>query len=103
MKFLTVFAVCALVASAYGASLDVYDGPVNFDGETRLGQDVLELSYEGKLDLEQPSIRARRFTCDVLSFKSAWISPNDSACAVRCLAQNRKGGTCKNGNCECHD
>ncbi|OXU26901.1 hypothetical protein TSAR_014286 [Trichomalopsis sarcophagae] len=130
MKVLVVLAVCSLVASAYGASLGVFDGPVYFDDETlasleaRFQLDHRDLS--GKLaerknlrvslqknstqktnlslDLslvEQPSFRARRFTCDVLSFKSMWVSPNHSACAVRCLAQRRKGGKCKNGVCVC--
>nr|2RTY_A Chain A, navitoxin [synthetic construct] len=29
------------------------------------------------------------------------FSCDHSACAVRCLAQRRKGGKCKNGDCVC--
>ncbi|KOX75237.1 Defensin-2, partial [Melipona quadrifasciata] len=46
-------------------------------------------------------LRHRRVTCDVLSFQSKWLSVNHSACAVRCLAQRRKGGSCRNGVCVC--
>ncbi|NP_001280500.1 defensin-2-like precursor [Nasonia vitripennis] len=105
MKVLVALAVCALVASAYGASLGVFDGPVYFDDETLTSVEAqFQLDHRDLSDLtlvEQPSFRARRFTCDVLSFKSMWVSPNHSACAVRCLAQRRKGGKCKNGDCVC--
>ncbi|XP_033324514.2 uncharacterized protein LOC117219453 [Megalopta genalis] len=46
-------------------------------------------------------MRPRRFTCDVLSVETAWFSVNHAACAVRCLAQRRRGGRCENGVCIC--
>nr|XP_033324520.1 defensin-like [Megalopta genalis] len=45
--------------------------------------------------------RSRRFTCDVLSVQTAWFSTNHAACALRCLAQRRRGGRCENGVCIC--
>ena len=57
---------------------------------------------ESTSDLSQAThLRQRRFTCDVLSFQSKLITPNHSACALRCLSLKRTGGKCQRGICIC--
>lgn len=47
--------------------------------------------------------RHARVTCDLLSVSTKWGSLNHAACAARCIAQRKKGGTCKEGVCHCRD
>ncbi|OXU26905.1 hypothetical protein TSAR_014290 [Trichomalopsis sarcophagae] len=116
MKVLVVLAGCAVFVGAFGATTihDGYEDPVfeiqgddiKEDGDNAETVDAtddlspIKESSDDPTDVS-PSYRARRFSCDVLSFQSKWVSPNHSACAVRCLAQRRKGGKCKNGVCVC--
>ncbi|KAK0081853.1 hypothetical protein PV325_011461 [Microctonus aethiopoides] len=45
--------------------------------------------------------RNKRFTCDVFSFESGLVTPNDSVCAAKCIGMNRRGGHCENYECIC--
>nr|AFJ22694.1 defensin 2-2a3 precursor [Nasonia vitripennis] len=117
MKVLVVLAACAVFAGAFGATRirDGHEDPVfeilgddiKQDGDNAETVDAtddlspIKESSDDPTELVQPSYRDRRFSCDVLSLQSKWVSPNHSACAVRCLAQRRKGGKCKNGDCVC--
>ncbi|XP_076752455.1 defensin 2 [Xylocopa sonorina] len=98
MKLLALFAVLVTVACVSGAPGLVYDGPTY-----ELRQiDEPEVNIEDEMPLgELTPLRHRRVTCDVLSASTLWFTANDSACAVRCLAQGRKGGRCENGVCIC--
>nr|2E3F_A Chain A, defensin, mutant DEF-BAT [Anopheles gambiae] len=39
-------------------------------------------------------------TCDLASFSSQWVTPNDSLCAAHCIARRYRGGYC-NGKRVC--
>nr|AGI44428.1 T-defensin-1 [Cotesia vestalis] len=55
-----------------------------------------------EIDAEGPElVRERRLTCDLFSFQSQWVSPNHSACAAKCIAKGKRGGSCSNGVCHC--
>ncbi|XP_076636481.1 defensin 2 [Colletes latitarsis] len=96
MKLLVLFCVflaiaCVSAAPSYISNLE----------EMEYSTDMAEMeNMAGTGDFEKP-IRHRRVTCDVLSFQTLWFGVNDSACAVRCLSQGRKGGRCENGVCVC--
>nr|AGK40896.1 defensin B [Nilaparvata lugens] len=47
--------------------------------------------------------RAKRATCDLLSFNSKWVTPNHAGCAAHCLIRGKKGGSCKNAICYCRN
>ncbi|XP_055624994.1 defensin-C-like [Toxorhynchites rutilus septentrionalis] len=40
--------------------------------------------------VEAPNVRAKRATCDLLSF----LKVNDAACAAHCIVKKYKGGYC---------
>ncbi|XP_014476235.1 PREDICTED: defensin-2-like [Dinoponera quadriceps] len=92
MKLLAFFALFGVLAYASAIALpDVYDGPT-YELQPIDGSDTSS---------DIGSTRMRRLTCDVFSFQSQWVSPNHSACAIKCVFQGRKGGTCQNGVCVC--
>ncbi|KAG6796338.1 defensin-2 precursor [Apis mellifera caucasica] len=102
MKFFVLFAILIAIVHASCASVPkvVYDGPIY---ELRqIEEENIEPDTE-LMDSNEPllPLRHRRVTCDVLSWQSKWLSINHSACAIRCLAQRRKGGSCRNGVCIC--
>ena len=45
-------------------------------------------------DLSGEQLPQLRVTCDVLSFSLGGFNPGDSACALNCLRQGFKGGSC---------
>ncbi|KAF3423680.1 hypothetical protein E2986_12838 [Frieseomelitta varia] len=104
MRVLVLFCVLATVTYVSGAIIPdvIYDGPIyelreiegtNDEATETVGDDSIDLA----------SLRHRRVTCDVSSFQSKWLNVNfHSACTVSCLAQRRKGGSCRNGVCICH-
>lgn len=63
-------------------------------GESRQSQDPSVLMVHS---------RQRRFTCDAFSFSSAWVTPNHTACALKCVGKGRKGGHCEKNRCVCRD
>ena len=49
-------------------------------------------------------LRERRVTCDVLSLEARGVKVKDAACAIKCIADQKKknrGGHCVNGVCVC--
>ncbi|XP_078046499.1 uncharacterized protein LOC144474952 [Augochlora pura] len=52
-------------------------------------------------DGDDDLVRSRRFTCDVLSFTTAWFSFNDTACAFKCFLLEGNNGQCEDGTCVC--
>ncbi|XP_017888466.1 defensin-2-like [Ceratina calcarata] len=103
MKFLVLFAIFATVAYVSGASAPqaIYDGPTYEMRQIRDADENEEMGTAIADESTESPLRHRRVTCDVLSWSSKWLSINHSACAVRCLAQRRKGGRCMNGVCVC--
>ncbi|XP_076162610.1 defensin 2 [Ptiloglossa arizonensis] len=103
MKLLVAFCIFVTIACASAASVPqaIYVGPTYElrPIEDPVGDDMATEMVAGE-DSEGP-IRHRRVTCDVLSVATLWVTVNDSACAVRCLTQGRKGGRCENGVCVC--
>ncbi|KAJ9596617.1 hypothetical protein L9F63_012376, partial [Diploptera punctata] len=46
--------------------------------------------------------RAKRVTCDVLSFEAGGVSLGSSICALHCLALGKSGGYCNDQDvCVC--
>nr|XP_034186846.1 defensin-2-like [Osmia lignaria] len=102
---LVVVCILATIACVYGASVPeaVYDGPVYElkpieDGSGGVEPRQVESSDEST---DLTPLRQRRVTCDVLSWQSQWFTVNHSACAIKCLAQRRRGGSCRGGVCVC--
>lgn len=50
-----------------------------------------------------PLVRHRRLTCDVFSFESGVVTPNNAPCALKCIGTGKKGGHCEGANCVCRD
>ncbi|XP_076663573.1 defensin 2 [Andrena cerasifolii] len=108
MKLLIALCILATIANASAASAPqvIFDGPTyelkpieDADDSNAMNA---EMGAEGDAT-ELPPLRHRRVTCDVLSWQSQWLSINHSACAIRCLAQRRKGGSCRDGVCICRN
>ncbi|XP_046742521.1 defensin-2-like [Diprion similis] len=97
MKFLVTIALFASIACVYAAILPAV---INDDDKIVKLEDV-DTDAGISADPESSPIRHRRVTCDVLSFGTKWGSPSKIACPVRCLAQGKKFGSCKNGVCVC--
>ncbi|XP_012269180.1 defensin-2-like [Athalia rosae] len=101
VALVAAFTVCAFHASAAVIPEHVYDGSIQgtYDQEIKL-EDVD--TNEGLfVENGNSPARHRRFTCDVLSVATKWITINHAACAARCIAQKHKGGSCKGGVCHC--
>ncbi|XP_043784705.1 defensin-2 [Apis laboriosa] len=99
MKVFVLFAILVAIVYASCASVSevVYDESIY---ELRqIEEENIEPDTE-LIDSNEPLLlRHRRVTCNVLSWQSKWLSINHSACAIRCLAQRRKGDSCRNGVC----
>ncbi|KAF2880831.1 hypothetical protein ILUMI_25345 [Ignelater luminosus] len=50
---------------------------------------------------QEPGLRQKRVSCDLLSASVKGVKLNHSACAAHCLVQRYKGGYCQNGVCHC--
>uniref|UniRef100_A0A348G6A9 Defensin2 n=1 Tax=Odontomachus monticola TaxID=613454 RepID=A0A348G6A9_ODOMO len=95
MKLLAVFALfCVLAYVSADPIPAVYDGPT-YELKS------IEEPESNDMSMGDAPIRQRRVTCDLLSWQSKWFSFNHSACAVKCLAQRRRGGRCIDGVCIC--
>ncbi|XP_012144480.1 defensin 2 [Megachile rotundata] len=97
---LIVVSILAMIAYVYGVSVPeaVYDGPTYELKPVEGGEETAVMNPEVSTDMP---VRQRRVTCDVLSWQSQWFTVNHSACAIKCLAQRRRGGSCRGGVCVC--
>ncbi|OAD53675.1 Defensin-2 [Eufriesea mexicana] len=104
MKLFVLVGILATITYVSSASIPegVYDDTIYELQPIEETNDKLNVEMAARDDSgEVAPIRHRRVTCDVLSWQSQWLSVNHSACALRCLAQRRKGGHCENGVCVC--
>ncbi|KAG5320355.1 DEF2 protein, partial [Acromyrmex heyeri] len=97
MKLFAILAIFVVLACTSVSTL-----PAVYDGPTYELSTIEDPMYD-EVPSDLPPIRNRRVTCDLLSWKSKWLSINHSACAARCLSQRRKGGRCRNGICVCRN
>ncbi|XP_043272421.1 defensin-2-like [Venturia canescens] len=97
--FLATFAILAVLASA--SAFVIPDG-----GETEHRNVIVRLEdvdSTGGIDVgpTDTTIRHRRLTCDLFSFSSGVVTPNHSACALKCIGMGRAGGHCEGASCVC--
>ncbi|XP_043494713.1 defensin-2-like [Polistes fuscatus] len=94
MKTFVIILSFVLIAYVSASAIPDYDGPV---------YDLVQIEddKENVNGNEEAPIRNRRFTCDLFSFGSQWVTPNHAPCAAKCLFKGRRGGTCNNGLCVC--
>ncbi|CAD6229942.1 GSCOCT00006653001.2-RA-CDS [Cotesia congregata] len=99
-----IFASC-LIASISAAAVPnrLFERDVASDYAEPVASEIDELGpAASEIDAQGPElVRERRLTCDLFSFQSQWVSPNHSACAAKCIAQGKRGGSCSNGVCNC--
>ncbi|KAF7399345.1 hypothetical protein HZH68_007937 [Vespula germanica] len=94
MRTFVIIFTFVLIAYVSAFAIPDYDGPI---------YDLTPIEDESANANQLAPARARRFTCDLFSFSSQWVTPNHAACATKCLFKGRRGGTCNNGYCVCRN
>ncbi|XP_043273313.1 defensin-like [Venturia canescens] len=102
--FVAVLTVAVFVACTSAAVLpELMDEELQYEMNPLEQGGIVESHHVQAPGVLAAHSRQRRFTCDAFSFSSAWVTPNHTACALKCIGKGRKGGYCENNRCICRD